>query len=259
MDLGITNRNAIVCGGSSGLGKAIVEALHHEGVDVLMVARDEEKLVHCAQALESSSGRRPQYLSVDLSDSTSRVQLAERCRSADILVNNSGGPPVGNYLQFTHDDWLAALESNMLSAIELINAALPGMIERKFGRILNITSHMVKAPMAPLSLSNGARAGLTGYVSGVAKDVAKHNVTLNNLLPGQFDTARLQANHEHFAAIRGVSVDTLQTQLRGDIPAGRFGRAEEFGAYAAFLCSQHCGFVTGQNILLDGGQYPGLI
>jgi 3-oxoacyl-[acyl-carrier protein] reductase len=180
------------------------------------------------------------------------------CIETDILVNNSGGPPVGDFRSITHEAWLAALEANMLSAIELINAALPGMTERRFGRIVNVTSHMVKAPVALLSLSNGARAGLTGYVSGVAREVARHNVTINNLLPGQFETERLSSNHERFARMREVTLEAFQDAAKKDIPAGRFGRPAEFGAHAAFLCSAHCGFVTGQNVLLDGGQYPGL-
>lgn len=259
MDLGIAGRSALVCGGSSGLGKAIASALSQEGVAVTIVARDEAKLAASAAEIETQSGSPVGWLSVDMSDARARAKLAPRCSEADILVNNSGGPPVGDYLSFSHDDWLAALESNMLSAIELINAALPGMKERQFGRILNVTSHMVKAPVALLSLSNGARAGLTGYVGGVARDVARHNVTLNNLLPGQFETDRLKSNHSRFAGARGVTVEEFQNRARGDIPARRFGRPEEFGAYAAFLCGAQCGFVTGQNILLDGGQFPGLI
>lgn len=259
MDLGITGRKALVCGGSSGLGKAIATALSREGVAVTIVARDEAKLAASAADVEAQSGHPVGWLSVDMADAGARAQLLPRCAEADILINNSGGPPVGDYLSFSRQDWLAALESNMLSAIEMINAALPGMKERRFGRILNVTSHMVKAPVAMLSLSNGARAGLTGYVSGVARDVARYNVTLNNLLPGQFETDRLRSNHARFAAARGVTVEEFQNRARSDIPARRFGRPEEFGAYAAFLCGETCGFVTGQNLLLDGGQYPGLI
>jgi len=259
MDLGIAGRSALVCGGSSGLGKAIATALSLESVAVTIVARDEEKLAASAAEIETGTGNPVSWLSVDMSNAEARARLAPRCAETDILINNSGGPPVGDYLAFSHEDWLAAIESNMLSAIELINAALPGMKERQFGRILNVTSHMVKAPVAMLSLSNGARAGLTGYVSGVARDVARHNVTLNNLLPGQFETDRLKSNHKRFAGARGVTLEEFQNRARSDIPARRFGRPEEFGAYAAFLCGAACGFVTGQNILMDGGQYPGLI
>lgn len=259
MDLEIAGRKAIVCGGSSGLGRAIAGALSQEGVAVTIVARDPAKLESSARDIEAQTGHGVRWLSVNLSDAKDRAGLLPECAEVDILVNNSGGPPVGDYLSFSRDDWLAAIESNMLSAIELINATLPGMKERRFGRILNVTSHMVKAPVALLSLSNGARAGLTGYVSGIARDVARYNVTINNLLPGQFDTDRLRSNHERFAGARGVSVETFQENAKKDIPARRFGRPEEFGAYAAFLCSPMCGFVTGQNLLLDGGQYPGLI
>ncbi|HEY5645775.1 MAG TPA: SDR family oxidoreductase [Pseudomonadales bacterium] len=259
MDLGISGRRAVVCGGSSGLGKAIASALSHEGVGVTIVARDAAKLDAAAAEIGGSSGVAVDTLAVDLSDRGARAGLAERCQAVDILINNSGGPPVGDFRKLSHDDWLKAIESNMLSAIELINAALPGMCERRFGRILNVTSHMVKAPVSMLSLSNGARAGLTGYVSGVARDVAADNVTINNLLPGQFETERLRSNHERFAAARGMTVEAFQAGSKKGIPAKRFGRPEEFGAYAAFLCSDLSGFVTGQNLLLDGGQYPGLL
>jgi len=259
MDLELNGRKAIVCGGSSGLGFAIAHALAAEGADVVIVARDSQKLARAAGTIEAETGTPVRARSVDLSDAGARADLLPECADVDILVNNSGGPPVGDYLSFSRADWLAAIESNMLSAIELINASLPGMKERTFGRILNVTSHMVKAPVAMLSLSNGARAGLTGYVSGVARDVARYNVTINNLLPGQFDTDRLKSNHERFAGRRGVPVEDFRENAKKDIPARRFGRPEEFGAYAAFLCSPRCGFVTGQNLLLDGGQYPGLI
>jgi 3-oxoacyl-[acyl-carrier protein] reductase len=258
MDLGIAGRKAIVCGGSSGLGKAIAAALSAEGVRVTIVARDDARLEAAAADIAAQIGNVVDHVSVDLSNPGARARLLPLCGEADILVNNSGGPPVGDYRSFTREAWLAALESNMLAAIDLINASLPGMAERQFGRIINVTSHMVKAPVALLSLSNGARAGLTGYVGGIAREVARYNVTINNLLPGQFETDRLMANHERFAKARGVTVEAFQEAAKKDIPARRFGQAAEFGAYAAFLCSAHCGFVTGQNILLDGGQYPGL-
>jgi 3-oxoacyl-[acyl-carrier protein] reductase len=258
MDLGIAGKSAIVCGGSSGLGKAIASALSHEGVKVLIIARDEQKLSACAGEIGTSSGTAVDYLSVDLSKPVERERLTDRCANTDILVNNSGGPPVGDYKALTRDDWLSAIESNMLCAIELITASLPGMTERQFGRILNVTSHMVKAPVAMLSLSNGARAGLTGYVGGIARDIAGHNITINNLLPGQFETDRLRSNHEKFAGNMNVSVEEFQQKSKRNIPAGRFGRPEEFGDYAAFLCGVNSGYVTGQNIMLDGGQYPGL-
>lgn len=259
MDLGIKGRKALVCGGSSGLGKAIAAALADEGAAVTLVARDEAKLERAAVDIEERAGVEVLWRSADLSDHEACTALADLCGSVDILINNSGGPPVGDYASFAREEWLQALQSNMLTAIELINASLPGMKARGFGRIINVTSHMVKAPVAMLSLSNAARAGLTGYVGGVARDVAGDNVTLNNLLPGQFDTERLQSNHEEFAAARNVSVSEIRERAQQAIPARRFGRVDEFGAYAAFLCSDLAGYVTGQNLLLDGGQYPGLL
>jgi len=258
MDLGIAGKNAIVCGGSSGLGKAIATALAREGVNIKLVARTEDKLRASAEEIEADAGSPVNWHAADLSKPAEREPLLEQLAATDILINNSGGPPVGDYLSHTREDWLAAIESNMLCGIEFINAAMPGMIERQFGRIINVTSHMVRAPIAMLSLSNGARSGLTGYVGGVARDVARHNVTIHNLLPGQFDTDRLKSNHEKFAAARGTSLEEIRARATGDIPARRFGQPEEFGAYAAFLCSVYGGFVTGQNLLLDGGQYPGL-
>ncbi|MBX3705312.1 MAG: SDR family oxidoreductase [Pseudomonadales bacterium] len=259
MNLDIAGRRAVVCGGSSGLGLAIAEALANEGVDVTLVARDPGRLSDCAAELAARTGRRVLGAAVDLANPQERARLHPICAESDILINNSGGPPVGDYLSFTRDDWLSAIEANMLSAIELINVSLPGMKQRGFGRIVNVTSHMVKAPVALLSLSNGARAGLTGFVGGVARDVARFNVTINNLLPGQFATPRLEANHHRFAKSRGETVEAFQAQAMRDVPARRFGRPEEFGAFAAFLCGACSGFVTGQNLLIDGGQYPGLI
>jgi len=259
MDLGIAGKTAVVCGGSSGLGKAIASALAKEGVDVTIIARDESTLASAAAEIEACSGSSVAWLAVNLANFEEREKLLPRCAEVDILISNSGGPPVADYQSLSRSDWLAALESNMLSAIDLMGAALPGMKSRQFGRILNVTSHMVKAPIAQLSLSNGARAGLTGYVSGVARDVARHNVTINNLLPGQFETGRLRSNHQRFATSRGEPLEDFQKKAKADIPARRFGQPEEFGAYAAFLCSNFAGFVTGQNILLDGGQYPGLL
>ena len=259
MKLGLEGKKAIVGGGSSGLGKAIASALSQEGAEVLILARDENKLAATAEEIQSLTGNQVGYASVDLSKAEQRATIIERCQETDILVNNSGGPPMGDYLNISHDQWLAALEANMLSAIELINASLPGMCDRGFGRVLNVTSHMVKSPVSALSLSNGARAGLTAYVVGIARDVARHNVTLNNLLPGQFETERLRQNHNRFAISQGVSLEETQKGAQRAIPAKRFGKPEEFGAYAAFLASEYAGYITGQNLLLDGGQYHGLL
>lgn len=259
MDLGIKGRQAIICGGSAGLGRAIANALSHEGVNVLIAARTEDRVCATAQEISVSSQCAVDYIALDVTTEEGRQQLLDRCPKPDILVNNAGGSPVGDFRSLTRDDWIKALDANMLSAIDLINATLDSMIEAKFGRIINITSHMVKAPMAMLSLSNGARAGLTGYVGGVAREIAKDNVTINNLLPGQFDTDRLRSNHENFAKSQNLDLGEVQSKFVSQIPARRFGEPSEFGAYAAFLCSDFAGFVTGQNMMIDGGQYPGLI
>ena len=258
MDLGIAGRNALVCGGSAGLGKAIATALSAEGVNVTLSARDPGRLQAAQREISELTGNAVEVVATDLSNADGRAGLLELCGQADILINNAGGPPVGNFRTLEREDWLKALDTNMLGAIELINASLDGMIERKFGRILSITSHMVKAPVALLSLSNGARAGLTAYTSGIAREVAQHNVTINNLLPGQFDTDRLKYNHENFAAAQKIDLNDARKRFRQAIPVQRFGEPKEFGAYAAFLCSDLAGFVTGQNLMLDGGQYPGV-
>jgi 3-oxoacyl-[acyl-carrier protein] reductase len=258
MDLGIKGRRAIVCGGSAGLGRAIASALSHEGAEVLIAARTEDRVRNTAAEISQSSGNVVDYLVADVTTQEGRDALLARCANPDILVNNAGGPPVGNFRDLTRDDWIKALDANMLSAVDLINSTLDSMIEAKFGRIVNITSHMVKAPVALLSLSNGARAGLTAYTAGIAREVAAHNITINNLLPGQFDTDRLKSNHEKFAATQSLEVSEARNRFMQAIPAGRFGEPKEFGAYAAFLCSDLAGFVTGQNLMLDGGQYPGV-
>lgn len=258
MDLGISGRQAIVCGGSSGLGKAIATALAREGVNVTIVSRNTERLEQAAAEIERATTHAVAFEPADLSDPDARARLHPICAVTDILINNAGGPPVGDFRKLTRQDWLAALDTNMLAAVELTGAALDGMVERRFGRILNITSHMVKSPAAMLSLSNGARAGLTGYVCGIAREVAGSNVTINNLLPGQFATDRLRSNHEKFAAARGASLEDFRDRALRNVPARRFGEPAEFGAWAAFLCSAHAGFMTGQNLLLDGGQFPGL-
>ena len=259
MDFGIKGRQAIVCGGSAGLGRAIASALSWEGVEVLIAARTEDRVRNAAAEISKNSGCKVDFIAVDVSTEEGRAKLLSRCPKPDILINNAGGPPVGNFRSLTRDDWIKALDANMLSAIDLINSTLDSMIEAEFGRIVNIPSHMVKAPMAMLSLSNGARAGLTGYVGGIAREIARHNVTINNLLPGQFDTDRLKSNHQNFAKGRNVSLEEAQDRFVQQVPARRFGDPDEFGAYAAFLCSSHAGFVTGQNLMVDGGQYPGLL
>ena len=259
MDLGIAGRRAIVCGGSKGLGRGCAEALAREGAQIFLAARSAEALDLAAREIAAQSGAKVEAVVADVATPEGRAAILEACPSPDILVNNAGGPPPGNFRNWSREDWIKALDANMLSGIELIRATLDGMIERRFGRVVNITSHMVKSPMGILGLSNGARAGLTGFVSGLSREVAAHNVTLNNLLPGQFDTDRLRSNHEKFAAGSKRSFDEVRDSMRKQIPAQRFGTPAEFGAACAFLCSAHAGFITGQSLLLDGGQFPGLM
>jgi len=259
MDLGISGRTAIVCGGSKGLGRAAATALAKEGVHVLMVARTAKALERAATEVSEAAGKAVDSLAADVASEPGRAEILGRCPAPDILINNAGGPPLGDFRQFSRDDWLQAIETNMLSAIELIRATVDSMIERRFGRVICITSHMVKSPLGILSLSNGARGGLTGFTGGIARDLAQYNVTVNNVLPGQFDTDRLKANQRRFAEARDVEFDTVREEFRNQIPARRFGQPPEFGAVCAFLCSQHASFITGQNILVDGGQYPGLL
>jgi 3-oxoacyl-[acyl-carrier protein] reductase len=259
MDLGIAGRNAIVCGASAGLGRGIATALAQEGVNVFAAARGEERLKAAAKDIARETGGKIEAVVADVTTEDGRATLLAACPQADILVNNAGGPPPGDFRNWSRDEWIKAIDANMLSAIMLIKSTIDKMIERRFGRIVNITSHMVKQPVGLLGLSNGARAGLTGFSGGLARDVARYNVTVNNMLPGQFDTDRLQSNHQKFAAARNVPLQQFQDEARELVPAKRFGTPAEFGALCAFLCSTHAGYITGQNILLDGGQYPGLM
>jgi 3-oxoacyl-[acyl-carrier protein] reductase len=259
MDLGISGRKAIVCGASAGLGRGVAVALAIEGVQVLIAARNPERLEAAAKEIGEETGNTPRWVAADVTTEAGRASLLEACPQPDILINNAGGPPPGDFRTWSREDWIRALDANMLSAIDLIRRTIDGMIERRFGRIVCITSHMVKAPVAILGLSNGARSGLTGFVGGVARDVAQHGVTLNNVLPGQFDTDRLRSNQRAFAASRKVDFEEARRDFMRQIPARRFGDPKEFGAACAFLCSAQAGFITGQNLLLDGGQFPGLL
>ncbi len=259
MDLGIAGRCAIVCGGSAGLGRATAAALAADGVKVVIAARSEKRLVEAATDIVAETGGDVSWVVADVTTDAGRDAVLAACPAPDILINNAGGPPPGDFRSWSRDDWIKALDANMLSAIFFIKATLDGMIERKFGRVVNITSHMVKQPVAILGLSNGARAGLTGFVGGLSRDVARHNVTINCVLPGQFDTDRLKSNHQRFAAANKVDLETMQANAKRGIPAGRFGQPDEFGAMCAFLCSAKAGYITGQNIILDGGQFPGLL
>lgn len=259
MDLGIKGRKAIVCGASAGLGRAAATALAPEGVSVVIAARTEDRLCKTADEIAAETGSEVYAVAVDVTTDAGRAALLAACPEPDILINNAGGPPPGDFRTWAREDWLKAIDANMLSAIFLITATIDGMIARKFGRVINITSHMVKQPASVLGLSNGARAGLTGFVGGLAREVARHNVTLNNVLPGQFDTDRLRSNHQRFAQVSGGDVEAFRDRHRSQIPARRFGEPEEFGDMCAFLCGARAGFVTGQNVLLDGGQFPGLL
>jgi 3-oxoacyl-[acyl-carrier protein] reductase len=259
VDLGIKGRTAIVCGGSAGLGRATATALAREGVSVVIAARGEERLRQAAGEIAAETGSQVRGVVADVATEAGRAAVLEACPQPDILINNAGGPPPGDFRTWSREDWLKAIDANMLSAIFLIQATIDGMIERRFGRVVNITSHMVKQPASILGLSNGARAGLTGFVGGLAREVARHNVTLNNLLPGQFDTDRLRSNHQRFAQASGVEVEAHRERAMAGIPARRFGDPAEFGEMCAFLCGARAGYITGQNILLDGGQFPGLL
>ena len=262
MDLGITGKWALVCGASKGLGLGCAKALVQEGVNVLMVARGAKALqVAAAQltdACVNKTGATVQWLAADITTEAGRAAVLAQRADFDILVTNAGGPPTGDFRSFERDDWIRALDANMLTPIALIKATVDGMAARGFGRIVNITSGAVKAPIDVLGLSNGARSGLTGFVAGLARSgVAAKGVTINNLLPGAFDTERLQSIFQGAAAKTAQPLEVVAAARRNTIPAKRFGSPDEFGAICAFLCSQQAGYMTGQNVLADGGAYPG--
>jgi 3-oxoacyl-[acyl-carrier protein] reductase len=257
VDLGISGKRALVCGASKGLGFGCAQALAAEGVEVTIVARNVDALEQAADEIRRSSGRPVTTVACDITTVEGRLRALAACAQPDILITNAGGPPAGDFRDWGRDDWIAALDANMLTPIELIKATVDGMLQRGFGRIVNITSSSVKAPIDILGLSNGARSGLTGFVAGLARKTVARNVTINNLLPGPFDTARLAAIVSAAAAAGGNSVDAVREARRLQNPAQRFGTPAEFGAMCAFLCSSHAGYLTGQNILLDGGAYPG--
>lgn len=259
MDLGIAGRTAIVCGASAGLGRGVAEALAADGVNLLLAARTEDRLRRTASEIAATATGKVSWVAADVTTEDGRAALLDACPAPDILINNAGGPPPGDFREWGREEWIKAIDSNMLSAIFLIKATLDGMIDRNFGRVINITSIMVKQPAAILGLSNGARAGLTGFIGGLSREVARHNVTLNNVLPGQFDTDRLKATQRKMAEVSGREVDIVRAAAQAGIPARRFGRPDEFGAACAFLCSARAGFITGQNLLLDGGEFRGLL
>jgi 3-oxoacyl-[acyl-carrier protein] reductase len=253
MDLGIRGKRALVCASSKGLGLGCARALAAAGVDLVMNARGAEALEAAAVAIREAFGVGVVTVAADVTSEAGRARLLEAAGDADILVNNAGGPPPGLWTDWEREDFIAALDANMLTPIALIKALVPGMMERGWGRVVNITSQSVKSPIPILGLSNAARAGLTGYVAGTARQVAGKGVVMNNLLPGIHATDRAISLDQGVAEREAISVDEARARRCATIPAGRYGTAEEFGATCAFLCSQHAGFIIGQNILLDGG------
>lgn len=253
MDLGIKGKSALVCASSKGLGLGCARALAGAGVDLVMNARGAEALESAAQAIRDEFGVKVTAVACDVTTEDGQAKLLEAAGEVDILVNNAGGPPPGMWTDWNRDDFIKALDANMLAPIALIKALVPGMMERGWGRVVNITSQSVKAPIPVLGLSNSARAGLTGYVAGTSRQVAGKGVTINNLLPGIHATDRADSLDQGVAEKEGISVDEAKTRRCATIPAGRYGTKEEFGATCAFLCSQFAGFIVGQNVLLDGG------
>ena len=259
MDLGIRGRRAIVCAASKGLGKACARSLARQGVDVTIVARTAPVLDAAAEEIRRETDARVTAVAADVTTPAGRAATLAACRDPDILINNAGGPPVGDFRNWSRDDWIKAIDANMLTAIELIKATVDGMMERRFGRIVNITSSTVKAPVATLDLSNGARAGLTGFCGAIARQTVRYNVTINGLLPGSFATDRLRGIFAEGTRAAGKDFDSYWDASAAAIPAGRFGDPAEFGDACAYLCSAQAGYITGQNLLIDGGEYPGTL
>ena len=257
MYLGIAGRWALVCGASKGLGYGCARALAGEGVNLVINARTEATLVATAERIARETGVQVKAVAGDITQASVQQAALAAAPQIDILINNAGGPPPGDFRDWTREHWLAALEANMLTPIELIKATVDGMMARGFGRIVNITSSSVKAPIEILGLSNGARSGVTGFVAGLARKTVEHNVTINNLLPGSFDTDRLRGNLVAQATRAGLTPEAFLAARTKAIPARRFGNEMEFGQFCAFMCSAQASYFTGQNVLLDGGAYPG--
>ena len=253
MDLGISGKRAIVCAASKGLGRGCAEALAAEGVDLVINARGAEALEAVAAEIRAAHGVTVTAVAGDITTADGRAAVLEAAGPVDILVNNAGGPPPGLWSDWDRDDFIAALDANMLTPIAMMQAVLPNMMAQGWGRVVNITSQSVKAPIPQLGLSNAARTGLTGFVAGTARQVAEKGVTINNLLPGIHATDRANALDGPVAEREGISIDEARARRAGTIPARRYGTIEEFGATCAFLCSQHAGFIVAQNVLLDGG------
>lgn len=259
MDLGIKGRKAIVCASSQGLGYACALALAQEGCEVFVNGRDAPKLERAAQTLRDATGARVTPVVADLNTEVGRSALLAACPEPDILINNNAGPPPGQLSDWTHEVWLSALENNLLAAAMLLRAVLPGMQARGFGRVVNITSAMVKTPHAAMGLSTAARAALTALTRALSREAIVHNVTLNNLLPERFDTPRQEFMAQRLMREQGITREAARAQIAATLPANRLGRPEEFGQACAFLCSANAGFMTGQNLQLDGGAYAGLL
>lgn len=253
MDLGIHGKRALVCAASKGLGRGCAEALAAEGVDLVINARGEEALARTAAEIAERFGVNVQFVAADITTEEGRATVLSVAGEVNILVNNAGGPPPGHWLDWTRDDFIKAIDSNMLTAIALMQATVPSMIERRWGRVVNITSAAVRSPIAVLGLSNTARTGLTGFVAGMSRDVAKHGVNVNNLLPGLHATARADSLDGGAAKAEGITIEEARGRRQANIPVGRYGEAEDFGAACAFLCSEQAKFIVGQNLLLDGG------
>jgi 3-oxoacyl-[acyl-carrier protein] reductase len=259
MDLGIAGRTAIVCASSRGLGRACATELARAGCRVVVNGRDPAVLERAAGEIRSATGGEVVPVAADVATAEGQDALLKAAPAPDILVNNNAGPPLADFRTLNRDAMLKGVVGNMVVPIELVQRVIDGMVERRFGRIVNITSSSVKMPIAGLDLSSGARAGLTGFLAGVARSVAQANVTINFLLPGPFETDRLRSNIEAAARRRGVPPEQVGEERRRDNPAGRFGDPAEFGAACAFLCSARAGYITGQSLLIDGGAYPGVL
>ena len=258
MDLGIANRHAILAASSSGLGLACAQSLAREGVNVVLNGRDEQRLEAAADALRAETSVRVATVAGDIGDPATREALIAACPAHDILVTNNAGPPPGVFSQWERDDWIAAVDANMLAPLLLIRDVLDGMVERGFGRIINITSAMVKTPHSAMSLSHAARTGLTSVCKGLSRDVASANVTINNILPERIDTGRQREMADLAVAFKGITLEEAYAQIAATIAAGRLGRPEEVGDACAFLCSAQASYISGQNLHLDGGSYPGV-
>ena len=259
MDLQISNKTAIVCASSKGLGKACAIALAKEGVNVIVNGRNADTLALAVQEIEKVATANVQGVVADITTEEGRQALLAPCSTPDILVNNAGGPPPGDFREWDVEQWNQAVNANMLTPIMLIKATVDSMMEKGFGRIVNITSATVKAPIPSLGLSNGARAGLTGFIAGLARQVASRGGTINGILPGPFETDRLKTTMESRANAAGISIEEQMVKGRQLNPSGRFGDPQELGELCAFLCSVHTGYLTGQNIVVDGGSYPGTL